>query len=439
MKAAAAALLLLAAGCGGAGQKPATPRVAPKAAAHRPCHKSDLPACADACLRHDGAACTLLGGMSEAGEGMKANVDRAAQLYTRGCDAGDARGCGRLGLLEQAGKGVDVDESRAALHLQKGCDAGLVEACVALPDALEKLHGTFDASTVVALARACELGAPKGCFTAGFAYDEGRGVTADQAKATALYRRGCDAGDGSACGNLAVRMPEKTDADRKRNAALLRRACDLNDPSGCMNLAQRLADGEGVPRDEAAAAALNAKWCAKDPQQYHFACAAYGGLLAAGRGVARDKGKAYALLRAACDVDALDCETGERAFARQDAKRAREFRIDACLRGRSQSSCDRLYHDAIRGGRHTIAGIKEHETQVSCTIRRLAPACLDLEAVLRRGGVIFPRNAKAADEAHQAACKMWHDQLSDAKAVERFKKACAAPNAGILTKDRKAR
>jgi hypothetical protein len=399
----------------------------PQAAAAPPCTRDDAAACADACLRHEAGACTTLGTVVEAGDGVPQDLARAVQLYRRACDGGDARGCGHLGVLEHEGRGVDPDERRAIEHLGPACDARDVPACRALAEALERKLGSRSPRTVEIEARVCELEPPKRCLSAASAYERGEGVPADPTRAAALYGRGCDAGDGDSCNNATFLLPRATADDDVKRTSLQRRACELGSAAGCMNFAQDLADGRGVTRDEAAAVALDRKWCEVDPAAHRSACVAWGSLLARGNGVAKDVTHAFALLRAACDADATRCETAASAFAGVDDAKARAFRVDACLRGRVETTCNDLYREKLQKDPRPARVAWEHGLQMACTVQALALSCLDFSVVLEKGGVIFPKSARDAAEARTRACAMWHDQLQDAANAARFEAACKPP------------
>jgi len=83
---------------------------------------------------------------------------RAAELYRKGCDAGDTDGCANAGIMYERGEGVPKDEARAAELLRKSCDAGIAV----------------------------------GCSDLGSLYAQGRGVPKDEARAAELYGKACD-------------------------------------------------------------------------------------------------------------------------------------------------------------------------------------------------------------------------------------------------------
>lgn len=119
------------------------------------------------------------------------------------------------------------------------------------------------------LAAVCDGKSVKGkvraCVTAGRAYFDGDGVTADHARASALWQRACDAGDAEGCG-LAGSMLETGDGgvtDGPRAVELYTKGCKLNDARSCCNLGSQWAEGKNVPRqDLAEAKRLYEKSCA---------------------------------------------------------------------------------------------------------------------------------------------------------------------------------
>ena len=71
----------------------------------------------------------------------------------------------------------------------------------------------------------------------GLMYESGRGVARDEARASALYKQACDAGDAHGCGNLGfmVETGKGVDRDEARAGALYQQACDAGDDHACTN------------------------------------------------------------------------------------------------------------------------------------------------------------------------------------------------------------
>ena len=90
-----------------------------------------------ACARGDGEACRLLGTMYLVGPklGVAKDKSRAAELFSKACDAGNAYGCENLGNMYDHGNGVEQSPTRAATLYSR--EAALyLKAC----DEAAKLH-----------------------------------------------------------------------------------------------------------------------------------------------------------------------------------------------------------------------------------------------------------------------------------------------------------
>jgi TPR repeat protein len=64
---------------------------------------------------------------------------------------------------------------------------------------------------------------------------DGRGIAQDKGQALALYRRGCDSGDGSGCTNLGLLLEDGNGVtqDKAQASAWYRKGCDVGDAEGC--------------------------------------------------------------------------------------------------------------------------------------------------------------------------------------------------------------
>ena len=107
-------------------------------------------------------ACSLLGGLYIAGDGIPKDLDEGAGLSELGCERGDSFGCFNAAA-------VATDSAKAAVYLDLACKAGDAE----------------------------------GCFDLGVAYEKGNGVNANSKTAAELYRRACQMGFAQACAKKA--------------------------------------------------------------------------------------------------------------------------------------------------------------------------------------------------------------------------------------------
>lgn len=291
-----------------------------------------------ACEAGVGDACNAVG------VGVRTTGDLAGSLphFERGCTMGSAKACRNGGDLRDRWQGV-ADLRRARALYERGC--GLDQpatggVCTELGQHLQRAGEREGA--LRALARACQRGEGRACtlhaaldpsstltrpspesllpqFTA--FCDEGHEASCvtlaiaqrkrgDTASALRLLERACALSSTDACLDLAAAFVDGArgaPVDHARAARAATSACqlsiELNEPlarRGCRMLADRLAAGEGVPRDEAAAAALYVQTCEARPP---FGCDEGARFLWEGRGLARDEARAIRLLKAGCARD----------------------------------------------------------------------------------------------------------------------------------------
>ena len=110
-------------------------------------------------------ACSLLGALYLAGDGIPKNLERGREMTELGCDRGDSFGCFNAATIYANGTGVAADAAQAADFFEKACDLGDGEAC-------------------------SDLGA---------AYEKGAGVKRDKKRAAELRKKACELGFTAAC------------------------------------------------------------------------------------------------------------------------------------------------------------------------------------------------------------------------------------------------
>jgi uncharacterized protein len=110
-------------------------------------------------------ACSLLGALHLAGDGIPKDLEKALQLSLLGCERHDAFGCFNVSAIYTAGSGVPADRAKAAQYLDLACQAGDGE----------------------------------GCYDLAIAYEKGNGVAADRRRGADLRRKACELGYASAC------------------------------------------------------------------------------------------------------------------------------------------------------------------------------------------------------------------------------------------------
>lgn len=171
--------------------------------------------------------------------------------------------------------GVDVDVARhrnmaAFLASGGGCDALRARklAGESVPD-VEVLR--------IANESECEAGWGWACGRAGWAHDRGEGAPEDDARALALYERGCESAATKnewCCGMAGIHhvRGEGASADPVEGARWLLMGCEPRDPEradgqACNHLGLLHAEGSGVRRDLARARTLFEKACAEGSEE----------------------------------------------------------------------------------------------------------------------------------------------------------------------------
>lgn len=162
------------------------------------------------CTLRRGSACYEAAALhAKGGKGVLRDIPRAVKLLARACQAGDAVQCTELGNATLSGKafGVTSDEFKvpgvARLAYRRGCVLSK-DWC---EDGIKMMSRVGDFDEMNALATyGCDSGDDPSCYLLGKAYDEGKGVAADPAKAKQLYKKACrdGSGDVDACDTLNI-------------------------------------------------------------------------------------------------------------------------------------------------------------------------------------------------------------------------------------------
>jgi TPR repeat protein len=313
-----------------------------------------------ACTLGEPIGCDQASGLlSQGASGVARDSARAQQLHARSrdlvvsrCDAGNVDAC--TSLMTPIGD-------------YKACLAGEPDACWRVGRNYVPEHAESPGDYSRALhffLMSCEIDAEH-CHPAAEILAEGRsGVKADPARAIELFTRACDAGDGGSCQELATRYRSGAGVTRDpvRAAALYQRVCDL-DPGSCTEFANLLMRGEGVERNPGRAVKLFEEPCRLRDSD---ACVQIGLAYRDGNGVPRDTAAALKQLgdicrfetaagcREACDLgDGEACmraaskiesgSTGPSNAADADAlyERAAQLLEGECSRG-TRESCNAM-------------------------------------------------------------------------------------------------
>lgn len=262
-----------------------------------------------------------------------------------------------IGALAVSGCTEGAAEART---LDAACAGGDAAACNDLGDRLRTgNHVLSDWRRASELFdRACEGGEGEGCVRLARLHvhsrAERRGVTRDSALAETLFERGCHAGAMIGCTELgdmilakdslaaadsttdeeaAMRgAPDSRSEVAVRAAALYRRACDGDEMTACTRLGVLYGHGRGVERDPVRAAELHRRSCDGGAQR---GCTHLGLAYETGEGVEPDPGRAASLYEDACETEMAGCHHLAVLYTKgvgvaRDYERAVELFDDAC-------------------------------------------------------------------------------------------------------------
>jgi hypothetical protein len=163
---------------------------------------------------------------------------------TKQCDAGNAFSCSWSDLTYSLGVDVPQDDAKAATYAEKGCQLGAMDSCTS--SGLNYLKGegvARDSNKGVAeLVQSCSGGYGQGCDTLGDMYVGTLGqrikieVQPDVPRGVRFYQRACDGGYGYSCGKLGAAYAAGSyglTSDGAKAKALYKRACAAGDKPSC--------------------------------------------------------------------------------------------------------------------------------------------------------------------------------------------------------------
>lgn len=255
------------------------------------------------CATGDADACYQLGlGQLNPPQGLP-DISGARQTFAKGCAKRHANSCASLAAMVRDARGGPADLMRAGELFTIGCEEGkLADSClqVAKLKYSQKLAGLDEEGSVVRFNTLCasEQPVPEACLWEGDAYETGRGVAKkDLAVAEQQYRRACELKYAEGCtrvANLYVKKTRKEDLaiaadfysqacaldghfgcyeigimhrdkrvaepDMVKSGAYLQKACNIMPPKGCYDAAMLMENGL-VPAREGEKAALFSLAC----------------------------------------------------------------------------------------------------------------------------------------------------------------------------------
>lgn len=139
------------------------------------------------------------------GVGVKQDMQKALQLYSKACESNDSGSCYNLALMAQNAQGMKQDIVQARAYANKACDLQMNAGCRLL-ETLEKAKATGELNErVLELQGRCEKNIPSACNDLSFSYYHGlNGVAKNDALATELMQKACRLGGIGGCYQLGL-------------------------------------------------------------------------------------------------------------------------------------------------------------------------------------------------------------------------------------------
>lgn len=195
------------------------------------------------------------------GAGRKQDLAKAAALYRKAADGGDAEAQARLGHLHLEGTGVAKDEAEAARLVGLAANAGLAWAQASYAQLL--LEGTGlkadPAGAVRWLRASARQGNASAMYRLGEAYRDGTGVEASDFESLGWMSQAAARGSVPALLSMGNMFMVGAGSAPKSSALAYRHfkyAADLGDADGQYRAGLLAQEGDGTPKDPAAARVL---------------------------------------------------------------------------------------------------------------------------------------------------------------------------------------
>jgi len=275
------------------------------------------------------------------------------------CEKGEMTYCNVVGHRYRAGTDAPKDWKLAANYYTIGCQGGEESSCESLYEmGFDYFYGKTQKQdyglAIKLLQVSCHSDYGPACTTLGNAYEDGKGVKKNWAKALELYILGCNNGSSDGCRYAGDVYLKNEPAKAK---AFYERGCKRDNPHACAKLGDFYLKGKIVKRDCGKAYECFLKSCDNTPSRnVTEGCFALAGLYEQGLGVPKDKSKAVKYYRFACYLTrpkkaeaciklAQAYQTGE--GIEKNANSAHEYFDQACRLG-SKQGCIAKYRDECR-------------------------------------------------------------------------------------------
>ncbi|MEM6533863.1 MAG: hypothetical protein AAF654_14680 [Myxococcota bacterium] len=217
--------------------------VAPSAATAATCDKENPESCLEAAL-------TVLKKAKKAEQ-----VGKGRDILVQGCDFGHGPACVRAGslFLDRQTTGLDEDVDRARQLFRRGCTLNDGSSCDALARSYDRARPGSKADPGQALqfyARACKMEIAPSCVAAGRMFIDGRGTPVNLQQAGTLFEQACNAQYAPGCVNLGklFRAAKDIPGNEAKALSAYSQACRFQDLESCNEVGVAYEDGLGTEK-----------------------------------------------------------------------------------------------------------------------------------------------------------------------------------------------
>ncbi|QOY54018.1 sel1 repeat family protein [Candidatus Sulfurimonas marisnigri] len=198
---------------------------------------------------------------------IKHYFTKEAERYTTECNQGNLEACNKLGNLYNSGMGVKQDVAKSIELFSRACQGNIPYACtnLGIKYRVDFLGVKKDnAKAVEYFSKACSMGDSNGCHRLAVMYYDGIEVEKDYSKAVKLYEKACNSVYGSISCYSVVKICNLDNSIKESYidlASSYTKSCEKDDMQGCFKLGQWYDKGIGVERNTSKAMELYEKSC----------------------------------------------------------------------------------------------------------------------------------------------------------------------------------
>lgn len=274
-----------------------------------------------------------------------ADLKKAEQMYSAGCDLDDMFSCGALIYLPDDNDSFNkINNLQTDIHKNTSAtnnSFNSLDETIAsfnhrnLSTDLKKIFSTFNDY--------CAQGEGKACLYSGVMNNYGLGTKRNLKKAISNYESACDSNISKACYNLGFMYEYGNGVVKsiKTSLSLFERGCALNDGKACNSAGFLYEYGKGIKQNKGTAAKYFEKGCDLNVGQ---ACRNRAWLYVKGKGKYHDPNMAFSYFFKGCELnDVKSCSSVGYSYLhgsgtkKKDLEMARKYYKIACTRGHKKS------------------------------------------------------------------------------------------------------